>query len=233
MNLPRLKRGKIGGRISSLLATERPLRTLARNVSKVARLAMDEANSLTVERVEISLERLPKRLDGLRIAHLSDIHHSPFTELDHILEAVAVTNSLAPDLVLLTGDYVSHEPEYVAPMAEAVGALTSTFGSFACLGNHDHWTDAELVRNRLEDNGVKVLVNEGMRLTTGKGSFWLSGVDDYLVGKTDLRAAMDGSFPHEMKLLLAHNPIIARQAARRRPDAERPHPRRSGEDPCR
>lgn len=215
MNLPRLKRGKIGERISSVLASEQPLRTLARNVSKMARLAMDEANSLSVERIEITLDRLPKRLDGVRIAHLSDIHHSPFTDLDHILEAVAVTNSLEPDLVLLTGDYVSHEPEYVAPMAEAVGALTSTFGSFACLGNHDHWTDAELVRSRLEENGIRVLVNEGIRLTTGKGSFWLSGVDDYLVGKTDLKAALAGSFQHEMKLLLAHNPIIARQAARR------------------
>jgi predicted MPP superfamily phosphohydrolase len=215
MNLTRLKRGRIAGRLTSVLAAEAPLRQLAENLSAVARNAMAEANSLALEEVEIRLRRLPKRLDGFRIVHLSDIHHSPFTEISHILEAVEAANRLEPDLVVLTGDFVSHEPEYVAPMAVAVGGLRAAFGVYACLGNHDHWTDAGLVERHLGENGVKVLVNRGERLTTGRGSFWISGVDDYLVGKTDVKSALEGSFRHEMKLMLAHNPVIVRQAARR------------------
>jgi len=59
-----------------------------------------------------------------------------------------------------------------------------------------------------------MLVNEGLRFEAKGASFWLAGVDDYMVGKTDVPAALKGSFPDEMKLLLAHNPIIFREAAR-------------------
>ena len=215
MKIGNLRRGRISRKISSALASERPLRTFAESISKVARSAMEEANTLTVEGVEIYLNRLPKKLDGFRLAHLSDIHHSPFTDMRHILSAVEIVNGLAPDAVMLTGDYVSHETEYIEPMADALGLLKSELGSFACLGNHDHWTDAELVRRHLERNGIKVLVNQGVRLITGRGSFWLAGVDDYMVGKTDVRASLEGAFAHELKVLLAHNPVIARQAARR------------------
>ena len=59
-----------------------------------------------------------------------------------------------------------------------------------------------------------MLVNQGFRFEALGASFWLAGVDDYMVGKTDVPAALKGSFPDEMKLLLAHNPIIFREAAR-------------------
>lgn len=215
MNIGKIRRVRISKRISSALGAEKPLRTFARNLSKVARTAMAEANTLSVEEVEIFLERLPHRLDGFLIAHLSDIHHSPFTDIRHILAAVETVNRLEPDIVMLTGDYVSHEVEYIEPMADAAGLLNSRLGTYACLGNHDHWTDAALVTSHLERNGIKVLVNEGMRMITGNGSFWLAGVDDYMVGKTDVKASLEGSFAHELKLLLAHNPAIVRQAARR------------------
>lgn len=213
-----LHRARITERISKAIGSDRPLRKLAGSLSKVAKNAFEEANTLTVEEVEVHLKRLPKKLDGLRIAHLSDIHHSPFTDLDHISDAVRRANDLKPDIVMLTGDYVSHEPEYIAPMAEAMSGLEAEFGAFACLGNHDHWTDAELVTRRLSENNIRVLINEGIRKTIRGASFWLAGVDDYMVGKTDVKAAMHGSFPDEMKLLLAHNPVIVRQAARREVD---------------
>lgn len=204
----------IAKRLNSLAASERPLREIAGNVSKIARYAIDEANSLSLERVEIPLPRLPKKLDGFRIIQLSDIHHSPFTGLDHIDRAIKVANRLKPDMFVLTGDYVSHERKYIAPVAKALGALRAEFGIFACLGNHDHWTDAELVADRLRKAGIRVLVNEGIRFEARGGAFWLAGVDDHMVGRTDLAAALKGSFPDEMKLLLAHNPIIFRRAVK-------------------
>jgi predicted MPP superfamily phosphohydrolase len=199
-------------------AAERPLREVVGNLSKIAKTAIDEANSLSLERVEIVLDRLPKRLDGFRIIHLSDIHHSPFTGLAHIERAIKVANRLRPDMFVLTGDYVSHERKYIAPVAEALGRLEAEFGTYACLGNHDHWTDPDLVTRRFEDAGIRMLVNEGFRLEAREASFWLAGVDDHMVGKTDLAAALKGSFPDEMKLLLAHNPIIFRQSVRNRVD---------------
>ncbi len=206
----------LGGcrKIWTAVASNTPLRDLAGNFSQVARYALNEAETLTVEQVTIRLGRLPKNLDGFRLVHLSDIHHSPFTDIEHIARAIEISNRLKPDMFVLTGDFVSHETEYIAPMAKVLGKLESEFGSYACLGNHDHWTNAELVADLLRGENIRVLNNEGFRFHARGVSFWLCGVDDYMVGKTDLRAALRGSFPDEMKMLLAHNPKILYRAAR-------------------
>lgn len=208
------KRVKLSDRFNTLAASSTPLRMLAGNLSKVAKYAIDEANSLSLERVTISLKRLPKKLDGFKIIHLSDTHHSPFTNLEHIARAVKIANRLRPDMFILTGDYVSHDVKFIAPVARVLGDLKSEFGTFACLGNHDHWTDPDLITQSFHKQGIKVLINEGSRFEARGASFWLAGVDDHMVGKTDLPAALRGSFPDEMKLLLAHNPIIFRQSVR-------------------
>lgn len=204
------QRVKLSQKLSEAVVSDRPLRALA----QVAREALEEANSLTIEEVTIYLKRLPRELDGFRLVQLSDIHHSPFTSLEHITRTVEIANNLAPDMFVLTGDYVSHETEYIAPMAEVMGNLVSEFGTFACLGNHDHWTDPELVTHLMRGEGINVLINEGFRFQARHASFWLAGVDDLMAGKTDVRSALRGSEEREMKLLLAHNPAIVRRAAR-------------------
>jgi predicted MPP superfamily phosphohydrolase len=205
---------KLSEKFSSMVNSNTPLRDLAGNLSQVARDALAEANTLTVEKISIRLKRLPKKLDGFLLVHLSDIHHSPFTDIQHISRAVEIANQLKPDMFVLTGDYVSHETKYIASMAKVLGKLESEFGSYACLGNHDHWTDAGLVTDMMRGENIKVLINEGFRFTARGASFWLAGVDDYMVGQTDLHSALRGSFPDEMKILLAHNPKILNRAAR-------------------
>lgn len=208
------KKVKISEKISAAVASDTPLRNLAGNFSKVARNALDEANSLEIEDIRINLKRLPKRLDGFRLVHLSDIHHSPFTNIEHIENAIRIANNLEPDMCVLTGDYVSHEAKYIEPAAKILGSLKSEYGTYACLGNHDHWTNAEAVTKSLRENKIRVLINEGFRFTARDVSFWLCGVDDYMLKRTNLNAALHGSFPDEMKMLLAHNPLIIRQASK-------------------
>lgn len=214
MWVSRKRSGLFGQRPGSINSSEKPLRSLAAGLSRFAKNAIEEASSLSLENIGINLERLPKKLDGLRVIHLSDLHHSPLTGLDHIARAVATASALEPDLAVFTGDYVSHDPDYIKPVAEMLGRLRARYGAFACLGNHDHWTDPEAVTKNLEKNGIRVLINEGFRFQAAGASFWLAGVDDHLVGRTDLEAALRGSFPDEMKLLLAHNPVIFRKSIR-------------------
>jgi hypothetical protein len=192
----------------------RPLRALAAGLAQAARAALAEPFLLAVERRAIGLRRLPAELDGLRVAQLSDVHHSQFTGREQIERAVETANSLEPDIIALTGDYVSHERRFAAPCAEMLGRLRARYGVFAVLGNHDHWTDAPLVTDLFRAEGITVLINEGFRFTAQGGSFWLAGVDDKMVGLEDLPRALAGSQPDEMKLVLAHNPVILRRAAR-------------------
>jgi predicted MPP superfamily phosphohydrolase len=191
-----------------------PLRTMAAGLAQLARSAFEEPYQLAVERHAVGLKRLPQSLDGLKIVQLSDIHHSPFTGREQVERAVEVANSLQPDIIALTGDYISHEREYVRPCAEMLGRLRARRGVYACLGNHDNWVDAALVTDLFRAEGIRVLTNEGFRFEDGNASFWLAGVDDTMVGLEDLPLALAGSREDELKLLLAHNPIILRRAAR-------------------
>lgn len=208
------KRIKLSDRINTALSAERPIRELVANFSKVAKYAINEANSLSLERITVNIARLPKKLDGFKIIHLSDIHHSPLTGLEHIERTIKIVNRLRPDMIALTGDFVSHDASYIKPVAKVLGELTAECGVHACLGNHDHWTDPEMVVSELTANGINVLINRGQRVETRDASFWLAGVDDHMVGKTDLPEALKGSFADEMKILLAHNPIIFRAVIR-------------------
>ena len=192
----------------------RPLSLIKSAFGEVARLALSEPLKISVERQEIYLRRLPKSLDGFRIVHLSDLHYGPFTDARHLRRAIEAANDLNPDLIALTGDYISQERIYAAPCAELVGRLKARHGVFAVLGNHDHWTDAKLVTDLFRTEGIRVLINEGLRLDVENESFWLAGVDDTMVGLEDLSLALAGSGEIEMKLLLAHNPVILRRAAR-------------------
>ena len=213
--MPTPIRWKQSGRVSPVSgAPETPLRALALNLSKAARTALTEPFRLTIEHHQIHVRRLPPELDGFRIVHLSDIHHSPFTSRQQIERAVETASRLQPDIIALTGDYISHEREYAAPCAELLGRLRARHGVFAVLGNHDHWTDAALITDLFRAEGITVLINQGLRFEKNGASFWLAGVDDTMVGLEDLPLALAGSRHEEMKLVLAHNPIILRRAAR-------------------
>src|ERR1700682_3683988 len=191
-----------------------PLRQLALSLSEAARSALAEPFMLTIERREVFLRRFPRELDGFRIVQLSDLHLGPLTSGEQLRRAIEVANNLDADIIALTGDYISHERHYAAPCAELVGRLRARCGVYAVLGNHDHWTDAALITDLFRAEGIKVLVNEGMRFEKDGSSFWLAGVDDTMVGLEDLPLALAGARRDEMKLLLAHNPIILRRAAR-------------------
>src|SRR5258708_28312029 len=164
----------------------RPLTVIKSTLGEMARVALAEPFMLAIERQQIFLRRLPKALDGLRLVHLSDLHYGPLTNSDHLERAIKAANDLHPDLIALTGDYIWQDRSYAAPCAELVGRLRARYGVFAVLGNHDHWTDAELIVDLFRLAGIRVLLNEGMRLDLRKQSFWLAGVDDTMVGLEDL-----------------------------------------------
>lgn len=211
----RESRRRFAARWQEITASPNPLRALAENVSQVARDALNEASQLTVEQLTINLPRLPKKFDGWRVVQLSDIHHSPFTNTDQIEESVRIANELKPDIIVLTGDYVSHEAEYVAPVAEMLGKLTAPHGVFAVLGNHDHWTDAEMLTDLFRAENIKVLINEGFHFEIDGEAIWICGVDDMMVGLHDLDLALAGAREDEFKFLLCHNPAILRHAERK------------------
>ena len=161
---------------------------------------------------DIFLSRLPAAFDGLAIVHLTDIHHSLYTPLETVEEAVHLANLLHPDVVALTGDYVTLSPSYIWPVARALGKLRARMGVFAVLGNHDFQVDADEIARALRAQRIRVLRNAHVALHSRGSTLWLAGVDDLWWNADDFHAALASVPARETKILLCHNPIGIRQA---------------------
>ena len=160
-----------------------------------------------ITRTDIWLNRLSAAHDGLRIVQLTDIHHSLFTPLEYVQRAVRITNRLRPDIVALTGDYVTLSPAYIWPAAQALGKLRTRLGVFAVLGNHDFKVDADEVTRALRAQRIRVLRNAHHALSARRETLWVLGVDDLWSGEDDLPAALRSVPARDPKILLCHNPI--------------------------
>ena len=177
-------------------------------------------------RLDIPLTRLPETLDGLTIAQLSDFHYDEEFTVIPIRKAIAMVNDLHPDLIALTGDFVTIPPlaEYVPtakmgahaaePCAEILSQLRSKLGSYAILGNHDSDSDGPRVIGALQARGITVLTNRSLPIEQAGGRLWLAGIADALVGTPDLRATLDQVPKGEPVVLLAHEPDFADEAAK-------------------
>jgi len=152
---------------------------------------------------------LPGLGSAVRVVHLSDVHASRAVPLEFVRRVVERINLDPPDLVVLTGDYVTEDRAWIAGIARELGAIRSRHGSYAILGNHDYWTDGPGVSKALEAAGIHHLRNESVR-TAG---LRLIGVDDHWTRNDDLERAMAGVGADEPKLMLMHSPDLVHQAA--------------------
>jgi predicted MPP superfamily phosphohydrolase len=173
-----------------------------------------EPDWLAVEQVAVRIPGLPRALDGLRMVQLSDLHWGPYTGRQEIHAAVEKANALSPDLVLLTGDYVLYSADYAEPCARELAILQAPLGVFAIPGNHDYWTDIDVVVSRLKAAGLGLLQNASHRLEIEGVSLWLAGVDDVWEHRHDLDVALADVPLGEPVLLLVHEPDFAGQVAR-------------------
>ena len=177
-----------------------------------------EPRWIKVRTLRLPIDALPPGLDGLSLVHLSDFHLGPHVPLDLIQRAVQKSNRLSPDLVLLTGDYVSDSPDYVDPVCEALSSLSARAGVFACLGNHDHWEDADRTRKGLARAGIALLENEHKTLRFGGDMLVVAGVEDLWEGDPDVELAFEGAPDQAIRILLSHNPDAVKRLGQERVD---------------
>lgn len=169
--------------------------------------------AIEVSEHRIALAGLPEAFRGLRIVHLTDIHHGLYLPLEAVEHAVAIANRLEPDVVALTGDFVTFSPAYIEPVARVLGGLRARHGAFAVLGNHDFRVSAARIARALAREGVHVLRNQHTVLRRRGAPLYLAGVDD-LHYHADLGRALRGIPAGAATVLLSHNPgIIGRAAA--------------------
>jgi predicted MPP superfamily phosphohydrolase len=182
-----------------------------------------EPNHPRVVRLEIELRRWPAQLEGFTIVLLSDFHYDPHFSAHPLKAAISMVNALRPDLIVLTGDFVtvpyfdgSEETEAAKaePCAALLRQMRAPHGLWAVLGNHDFDTDPDRVTSALLSHGIPVLANRSLPVESKGGRFWLSGLNDVLSGTSDLNATLANVPRDEATVLLAHEPDFADHAAR-------------------
>ncbi len=169
----------------------------------------DESGRPSLERITIPVKHLHPALEGFTIAQLTDFHLYPYTQPDLIRQAVEITNSIKPDLIVLTGDYVWRNVEAIFVLAPILSNLNATQGVYTVIGNHDIWTNVNVVKKGLREARLPILENQGVTITSGKGSFYLAGLDDGWSGEADLEAALENAPSETPVVLLVHEPDLA------------------------
>ena len=180
---------------------------------------------------QIWLDRLPRAWDGLRVVQLSDIHYDPHFSVVPLRKAIDMINPLKPDLVLITGDFVttsafSHRRHGHAAAAEAepcsvlLQQIRSRLGIFASLGNHDASADPDRISEILSARGITVLRNGSQMLEQQGSRLWLAGIDDILDGDPDLDKTLEKIPRDECAILLAHEPDFALQVVKKPVDLQ-------------
>ena len=140
----------------------------------------------------------------LRIGYGSDFHAGPVTDPSVLEDACAGLRAMAPDLLLLGGDFVTGIPDEVGWLAQELGSIPAPLGRFAVLGNHDRWSGIGRIIEQLEAAGIRVLVNENVQLPAPYDRVWVCGLDDHTTGWPDAAAALRGA--DGVRVVLMHAP---------------------------
>lgn len=168
------------------------------------------ADWMEVSAVNLTLPRLPAEFDRYRIVQISDLHVGTWLKPSNLEQAVQVVNAQEPDLVVITGDFVTYLPEHYAPaIIDALGQLAPRDGVLAVLGNHDHWSNPIVVREMIAGAGALDLSNRVYTLERGGKHLHLAGIDCSYLGLDRLDFLLDHLPPGEAAILLAHEPDFA------------------------
>jgi predicted MPP superfamily phosphohydrolase len=173
-----------------------------------------EPGWLDVTQVRVTLPRLDPAFNGYRIAQLSDIHMDHWMTAERLGSIVRLVNDQHADLIALTGDYVTYDAErFASALTQTLGPLTAPGGVVATLGNHDHWTNAGVLRTMIRDAGFIDLNNAVHTLSRGAAVLHLGGVDDVWVGSDRLDLVLQALPSTGAAILLAHEPDFADTSA--------------------
>lgn len=183
-----------------------------------AALALDvtaiDRHNVVVEQQVLRIRHLPRPFNGLRIAQISDFHHHGYAEDYYLRHVVEKVNALNPDVVAMTGDFITAHGNPFGPWRTAMPACAEILGGLKApvrtctLGNHD-CIDAPFVMRCLNRCGLTVLYNRHTALELGGEKLWLAGLADAYFDFPDLQKAIPRAGDGEPVVVLGHEPDFA------------------------
>lgn len=182
------------------------------SMMSVTRLLYPHGRNDWVElsQVSLALPRLAPEFDNYKIVHLSDFHIGTWLKREQLAQAVDLVNQQRPDLVAITGDFVTYTPErFFDDLTGELRRLVTHDGVLAVLGNHDHWSNPQVVRQILQTASVIELQNSVLTLKRGDASLHIAGIDDFMESMDRLDQVLEQLPGDGAAILLAHEPDFA------------------------
>jgi predicted MPP superfamily phosphohydrolase len=181
-------------------------------------VALAQIRNLRVRRFALSIPALPRALDGITIAHVTDIHVGVLTCGRVMREMINLTNALRADLVLLTGDLIDYDLSDLSECISLVKAMESRYGMWMIEGNHDLAVDGGEFERRVKAAGLPLLLDEsavanvrgypvqcfGLRWMPGIARARGGGLDH--VTASQMRLLLQQRQPEAFPILLSHHP---------------------------
>ena len=165
---------------------------------------------LRVEYLTIPIANLPANLSGTKIVQLTDFHYDGVRLSEWLLEeAIAAANEAEPDLIVLTGDFITYDPAPIYSLVKRLKNLQSRAGIYAVLGNHDYYLPGakRVVAHALNSVEIRVLYNEAIYPLGSELA--LVGFADFGSGDFAPKPVMASINPAIPRIVLSHNPETA------------------------
>ncbi|MEM9217802.1 MAG: metallophosphoesterase [Cyanobacteria bacterium P01_F01_bin.150] len=174
-----------------------------------------EPNWIEIVPVTVDMPHLDPAFNGTRIVQISDTHmDKSWMTSQRLQRIVQVIEQQNPDLVVITGDLIDHDPVAASPlMIKPLTHLASQYPTFAVLGNHDYWGDPHPIRDALAKTPVNELANQVHTITRENAKLHITGVDDVWMKRDRLDLVLDQLPDDGAAILLVHEPDFADKAA--------------------
>lgn len=167
--------------------------------------ALVEPFRYIVKKHTIQHPNVPEGFEGLRIAYLADIHYGRATKSGYLGKIVDRVNAFRPDIVLLGGDYITHQ-KYIEPCFRTLGRLESRYGVYGVIGNHDVMEGLEETEKCMKEADIISVNNDAVWIERRKSRIRIGGVGDLTTQEQDLRPTLKNVKQDDYVVLLTHNP---------------------------
>jgi uncharacterized protein len=180
----------------------------------LAGIAVNQLNHFRLRRFDLSIPALPQALDGLTIAHISDIHVGEWTHGRILRDLVDATNNLRADLVVVTGDTINYEISDLPNAVDLIKKMESRYGTWMIEGNHDLYEDGLEFERSVKASGIPLLLDEAMMANIRGcpvqlfGIRWMEGLGMHRdqVTALQVREMMKQRQPDAFPIFLVHHP---------------------------
>jgi len=192
---------------------------LQNQIESLLSLSSNFSEKIEVTTYNININKLDKKLNGLTIAQISDLHINKWN-LELIEHTIDVLNKINPDIVAITGDIICNGSKFIPDLIRLFKKINCRYGIYSCIGNHDHSDGGNSLKIQAayKKCNVQALVNDSTMVNINGAELYIAGADDLQLGEQNISQMIKNISDTSKAIFLTHNPINFKEFAKYNPE---------------